>query len=278
MSSSTRQTLQERVQKAIIQYAFFRWESATLLALTVILTTLFLTAWLIPAIPMPAWPWLATLLGGLLGEAALVYSSLTDPETGRRVVENLLRSEFHPERLQDKRLQQQINEALDYRGRIEAAIREKQDTVLKDNLAETARQIDEWLENIFNLAQRLDKYRQDRQILDRDYERAVKRLDQLQRQAPQEEDRAVKEQIEINIRGLERQIDTIESLHRTMDRARLQLENTLSALGTLYSQTMLVGAKDIDSGRARRLRQEIAEEVEELNDVLLAMDEVYAVQ
>jgi hypothetical protein len=56
------------------------------------------------------------------------------------------------------------------------------------------------------------------------------------------------------------------------------LENTLSALGTIYSQTMLIGARDIDSGRARRLRQEIVEEVEDLGDILAAMEEVYATQ
>jgi hypothetical protein len=39
---------------------------------------------------------------------------------------------------------------------------------------------------------------------------------------------------------------------------------------------MLVGAKDIDSGRAKRLRQEISEEVQELDNILVAMDEVYA--
>jgi hypothetical protein len=61
-----------------------------------------------------------------------------------------------------------------------------------------------------------------------------------------------------------------------MERAQLQLETTLSSLGTIYSQTMLVGAKDIDSGRAKRLRQEISEEVQELDHILVAMDEVYA--
>ena len=38
---------------------------------------------------------------------------------------------------------------------------------------------------------------------------------------------------------------------------------------------MLVDVKDIDSGRAKRLRQEIKDEVVEINDLLLAMDEVY---
>jgi hypothetical protein len=41
---------------------------------------------------------------------------------------------------------------------------------------------------------------------------------------------------------------------------------------------MLAGAKDIDSSRAQRLRHEIADEVTELNDMLLAMDEVYTAE
>jgi hypothetical protein len=36
-----------------------------------------------------------------------------------------------------------------------------------------------------------------------------------------------------------------------------------------------VGAKDIDSGRAKRLRQDIADQVVGLEDILTTMDEVY---
>ncbi len=60
-----------------------------------------------------------------------------------------------------------------------------------------------------------------------------------------------------------------------MQRAELQLESTLSALGTVYSQTLLVGAKEIDSGRAQRLRQDIADQVQGLEDILTTMDQVY---
>jgi hypothetical protein len=49
-------------------------------------------------------------------------------------------------------------------------------------------------------------------------------------------------------------------------------------MGTIYTQVTLMGAKDIDSGRSRRLRLEISEEVTELSDVLAAMDEVYATE
>ena len=67
----------------------------------------------------------------------------------------------------------------------------------------------------------------------------------------------------------------MDQLQNSMQRAELQLEHTLTAMGTIYSQLLLVGAKDVDSGRVRRLREEVAEEVNGLQDVLDSMDEVY---
>lgn len=269
MANKARQDLEKRAQQAMLQHAVFRWESAMVIALTLLLAALGPN--LIEAVP--GWAW---LVGGLVAEAAIIYSSYTDPETGRKVVAEMLQDEFHPEVLEDRRLQEQVQEALDYRSRITAAIRERRDSVLKDNLTETARQIDEWLESIYSLAQRLDRYRQEREILERDRTRAEQRIDQLEKQAKVESDPQVIEQIAFTVDGMRRQVETIRTLDNTMERAQLQLESTLSALGTIYSQTMLVGAKDIDSGRAKRLRQDIASEVEELDNILVAMDEVYA--
>jgi chromosome segregation ATPase len=224
-------------------------------------------------IPLDPWIW---LLGGGVLEGLLVYSSLSDSEQNRQVIAKMLKDEFHPERLADKKLQEQVQEALDYRSRITTAIRERKESVLKDNLSATAGQIDEWLESIYNLAQRLDRYQQEKKILERDKKRAIARINELSQKLSREEDTAVRSQIETTTSNLQRQYNTILQLENTMERAELQLETTLSSLGTIYSQTMLVGAKDIDSGRAKRLRQEISEEVQELDSILIAMDEVYA--
>ncbi|MEZ4594690.1 MAG: hypothetical protein R3D55_26625 [Chloroflexota bacterium] len=272
--SKAREALEERVQKAIWQESFVRWESAVVLALTAMLTTF--SAVGVPVVDfVPFWGW---LLGGVLAEAGLVYSSVLDPEFGRRVVSKMLKNEFKPERLNDKKLQQQINEALDYRSRIEKGIRERTDSVLKDELTETAGQIDDWLENIYDLAQRIDRYQQEREILHRDRVRAESRLAQLHADFDRAQNPAIKEQIQTTMNSLERQLQTLQTLEATIQRARLQLENSLTHLGTIYSQTMLVDAKDIDRGSARRLRHEIAEEVTELNDLLVSMDEVYTAE
>ena len=269
MANEAREPLEKRAQKAMLQHAFFRPESAIVISLTLLLAVL------APNIIefIPSW---AYLLAGTVAELALVYSSYSDPETGRKVVAEMLNSEFKIEELSDPQLQQQMENALDYRTRVNAAIRERRDTVLKDNLTETARQIDEWLESIYNLARRLDRYRQQKSILERDKRRSRKRMEELKLRLQAEDDDAVRGQINETMSSMEMQIETIDALEKTMQRAELQLETTMTALGTIYSQTMLVGAKDIDSGRAKRLQQDIADEVTELDDVLIAMDEVYA--
>ncbi|MCB0037120.1 MAG: hypothetical protein KDE51_23980, partial [Anaerolineales bacterium] len=53
------------------------------------------------------------------------------------------------------------------------------------------------------------------------------------------------------------------------------LDNKLTAMGTIYLQSTLAGAKEIDSSRAKRLQQEISDEVLEMDDILVTMDEIY---
>ncbi len=267
MASESREALEKRVQNAILQESFVRWESAVVIALTLLL-----------AVFMPRYvpfirPWM-WLIGGLVAEIALVLTSLKDPEFGRKVVANLLKHEFQPERLRDRRLQEHINNALDYRSRIEKTIREREDTVLKNELLATASQIEEWLENMYDLAKRIDRYQSDYQILERDRKKAETRRNQLKEDLQREDNPGVRQQMEVTLESLQRQLETLESLDDTIQRAHLQLENSLTNLGTIYSQTMLVEAKDIDSSRARRLRQEIGDEVTQLHDILVTMDDI----
>lgn len=274
MASEGREALEKQVQKAIMQESFFRTESALAIAFFVIMTVLSAVGFLPEFLSfIPSWAWLA---GGAVVEALIVYSSMTDPNFGAKIAAKLLESNFEPGKIRDKKINQGIKEALDYRARIEKAIRERDDSMLKDELAQTADQIDDWLENMYDLANRIDRYQQDRQILERDRQRNDSRIKQLRQQLETEKSQSVKSQVESTLASMERQQETIRSLEDTIKRARLQFENSLVHLGTIYSQTMLFDAKDIDSGRARRLRQEITEEVIELNDMLTAMDEVYA--
>jgi hypothetical protein len=271
MASKEDEQLRDRVQSALIREAIFRPESALVISISLLLAVFAPQVGFLEFIPF--WIW---LVGGLAAEGALVYSSLTDPEFGRKVAEDVLKKEFEPRRLQDPYLQERMDESLDYRVRIENAIRQQDDSLIKDELTQTAAQMDEWLEHIYNLALRIDRYRQEREVLERDYKRTGRRILELEKQLEAEKNPKIQEQIKATLESKKRQLATLEKLSDTIRRAELQFETSHTQLGTIYSQTMLVDAKDIDSGQARRLRLEISGEVDEIQDILLAMDEVYA--
>lgn len=269
MSDDLRTELEKKVLKAHVEHAFFRWESAVTIAATLLSMVGFALAENTIAAGV-------SLAVGTIIESIIVGSSLTDKELKRKVENELTRRKFDIKKIEDRHLQAQFREAQEYQKRIEAAIDEQSSMMLRDELIQTSIQMDDWLDHIYDLAEKISRYRKRQERITLDKNRAWRRIRELQQQYEFEGDTAVKKQVDATIKGLQQHYNALDSVENTMQRAELQLENSLAHLGTIYSQALLVDAKDIDSSRARRLRQEISEEVTELNDVLLAMDEVYA--
>ena len=67
----------------------------------------------------------------------------------------------------------------------------------------------------------------------------------------------------------------LHKLENVMERARFQLESTITAMGTVYSQMMILNSRDVASGRADRLQQDVADQVQALQDIVHTMYEVY---
>lgn len=269
MADNTRPSdeLRRRAMWAMWSYAFFRWESAVVIALVILL------AFFLPQ-PFPWWqPWY-WIAGGVVAELALIYSSFTDPEVGARVVAEMLRETFNPRRLRNPANQARVEKAFQYRAQIEAAIRAQRDSLLREHLQQTARGIDAWITGIYSLAERLDRYQNDA-IIAQDMKTVPQSIAALQARLRNEDDPTVRAQLEATIRDKQAQLESLRSLENLMERADSQLEGTLSALGTVYAQIQYVGAKDIDSGQAQRLRQEIADRVAALQDLVNSVDDVY---
>jgi len=102
-------------------------------------------------------------------------------------------------------------------------------------------------------------------------------LGELAGRLRREDSPEVRAEIEQAIAQKQRQRDTLEKLQDTMEKAAIQLGTTVSALGTVYSQMQLIGARRAEGKRAERLRQDIADQVNSLQDLLATMDEVYRV-
>lgn len=266
---SAREQIERRARRAIVQYALFRWESAVVIA-GAILLSFFLPR---PFPGWPAWGWIAL---AVLAELLIVYTSLTDPETNARVVAELFRRRFNPGEIRDRALREQLEQALDYHERVERLVQQQRGSMLRDRLADTTAQLGDWLENIFRLARQLDAYQAD-PIIRRDRSAVPEDIRRLRARLREEDDPDVRAQLEAALASRESQWRSLEMLDNTMDRARYQLESTISALGTVYSQIQLIGARDVDSDRAQRLRQNIADQVAALHDLMQAISEVYRI-
>ncbi len=268
--TTVRSELQKQAFSATIQYALFRWESAVVIGLTIVLSVLFRR-------PFVWWPPFGWLLIGLIGLGAIVYSSLTDAETNARVLLKLFQEQFDPREINDKELRQSIENALEYQRRIEVLIRRQSPGVMRDRLEDTANQISQWIANIYQLALRLDAYRAD-DLLARERQALPKEIEQLTSQRRVETNADVQAQLDSVLEGKAKHWQTLRALDARMKQASLQMEQSLTALATIYSQVQLVDAQSVASGRAERLQADIQEQVARLNDLVNSINEVYNFQ
>ena len=79
--------------------------------------------------------------------------------------------------------------------------------------------------------------------------------------------------MERTLSGYVEQREQLEALVRLMRRSRLQLDDTLAAMGTIYSQVQMLDAMELDGARATQIADEIEGEVDRLNDLLSAFGE-----
>jgi hypothetical protein len=261
-----RSELQKKARSAILQYAFFRWESAVVLAGTFLLTAL------LPR-PFPWWPVWGWPLLGMLGMAGIFYSSLTDAEANARVVLELLQQRFNPREIADDALRQEVETALTYQQRIETQIRRQRVGVLRDRLEDTANQLSDWIANIHRLAVKLDAYGRD-DLLAQERKTVPEEIESLSSRRDSERDPELRRELERVVESKGKQWQTLRTLDARMKQAELRLEQTMTALSTVYGQIQLIGARDVDGSRAERLEADIREEIDQLDDLISSINEI----
>ncbi len=260
--------IRSRATFEIITYAIFRFESAATIALTILL------AFFVQH-PFDWWQWWYWLIIGAVAEALIIWSSIGDVNTGAQVVAEMFREEFNPGAIKNQKYRAAVQRALDYRTRIEDMIRKSEAGILRDHLQSSTAGISDWIAQIFRLAQRLDAFESDT-FIKQDAASTPRDISELALRVQREHDPNVRAQAQHVLDSKKEQMANIEKLNTTMENAELQLDATLTALGTVYSQLMLIHSKDdIEDSRSQRLQSDIAEQITQLNDLQGAMDEVY---
>ncbi len=261
-----RRNIDQRALGAMLSNAFFTWPSAVNIAFFLVMYFL---------VPLPfafwqSWMWLAA---GLLAEAAYLVATVTDPEAGRRAVAQMLTEKFNPSTIHNLSARQRMQKAIEYKTLIDKFVA-AQGGALKVSLEQTAGEINDWIARIYRLAKNIDTF-ESNSIIDRDRRSVPTELADLKRRLNAETDPGIKAELNEAIQIRQRLSDNLQSIANTAKRAEIQMDNTLAQLGTVYAQMQLIDAKDLDSGRAQRLRDSIREEIASLSDTISAMDDVY---
>ncbi len=261
------QTPGKESKKVIIQYALFRVENAVILAGAILLTAFF-------PHPFEWWPIWGWPLLGLLGIGLVFYSSLTNASYNAQLLLRNFQDRFDLSAIRLEDLRQDMQKALEYQQRVDGYLWQKKDDLLWSRPQDTAGQIQDWIENIYQLASQLDTYRRD-ELTKEEMRRLPEEIVQLDLQRTTERDPAVvKEYVQL-LESKEKHLKTLQELDSKMKQAAIHLKQSLSALATVDSQIRLIAAQNVDRGGSDRLRADIQEQVNRLSDLINSINEVY---
>ena len=266
---ATNTEARQKVFGTLITSALLRWETLVTLMVTAILF-LFVQDVSLPFMEWQPWYWLAL---GALAEVVLVASTLNDPEAAEQALAEDFEREYDLRNIHNRISRERLRDAFEYRRNMlkladvaRGSMRTRQRTLISG--------INDWIAHMYNLATRIDHF-ENNDLAARDLQRVPRKIASVRRRIDSERDNHTRSDLEQQLKLLQRQLVSLEASASIIKRAEIQLESTLSALGTVYAQMSLLGAKDSDGARGQRLSIEIKDEIDKLQDTIDAMDEVH---
>ena len=241
----------QKVFGTLLANALLRWETLVTLMVTLILF-LFVGNVSLPFIEWQPWFWL--VLGGL-AETVLVASTLADPEATEQALAEDFEREYDLRNIRNRISRERLRDAFEYRRNMlkladaaRGAMRTRKRTLISD--------INDWIAHMYNLANRID-YFEDNDLAARDLQQVPRKIAEVKRLIKNDKNEQTRRDRMQQLELLQKQLMSLEASARTIKRAEIHLESTLSALGTVYAQMSLLGTKDTGSTRGQRLSIEI---------------------
>jgi hypothetical protein len=267
---SERDEMRRRVFGTLLRNAVFRWESMITLLLTLVLFfgvggfTLF-------GVTFPALVW---LILGAGAEGILLWSTLTDPEETDEAMAREFESQYDLAIIRNNTSRERLRSAMDYRRNMLAMVKQH-NAGMRVQFRETIAQVNDWIAAMYDLAMHIDNF-ESNPIVERDLKRVPDQIRSVRTRIELETDERVRGDLERQLKLLEQQQMNLQQTQNSVKRAEIQLESTLSSLGTVYAQMSLLGTKGgVDGSKQQRLRLEIQDEVNNLQDTIEAMEEVH---
>ncbi len=252
-----RTEIREQAPSAYVQYAIFRWESAIVLAGTLLLSVFL-------AQPFPGWPLWGWPLLGALALAGVIYSSVTDPETNARVLWQLLRERLNPDHIKDPQLQEEVETAFTYQRHIEAEILRSRGKP-QGALEPIADELITWVAQLFQLARYVDTYGRDYRIEERKQQMAAE-LQSLGGRRQFERNPEILNRLDQAMKAMEKEKELLVTLETQIREGERQLEQHLTLLEHVRRAVeALTGEREVGEEQFARLETEIHEYVAQVS-------------
>ncbi|GAB4321537.1 MAG: hypothetical protein Kow00117_10720 [Phototrophicales bacterium] len=259
--------IRSRAVGAVLQRAIFSWQ----VGITVIFTLLLFA--LAPQ-PFDGWQNWFWLVGGGLTAGAFILSTLTDEEATQEAIARQFEQQFDLGQIKNRVSRKRIEDAMEYRRNM-MTLAKRARGALRASLLQSVEDVNDWIAHMYSLALHIDSF-EENELVERDRRMVPQQLDKVRIRMEREQDPEVRRELERQVQQLEQQLANLEATVNGVKRAEIQLETTLSSLATVYAQMSRLGTKEVDSGRAQRLRLEIQDEINSLQDTIEAMDDVQA--
>ena len=175
-------------------------------------------------------------------------------------------------RLKNKQMRAQVKQARSYQSQIDALLRAQPSRANRPHLQNIQQKVNEWTQAVQDLAICLDRFQHDR-LIRRDFGTLSQTLKALERRLDQEKNPEIRERLKQTTIHRQNQLSMLTRLGETTKAAEVEIEHTLSALGTVYLQ-LVTGQSTEQVADYSRLSEEADEQIHVLRDYLEALQEV----
>jgi hypothetical protein len=169
-------------------------------------------------------------------------------------------------------LQSKVNAARMYQKQINSMAQSSREPLRKSRLNDLSTQVSDWVGSVEAMARQVDDfYRND--VIQNDLKTVPESVRTLTRQLSNEQDPAVRAQIERTMGARASQLKSLQTLQSRIRQSEVQLESTIAHIGTIYSQALAIQSTD-QIADYDHLSKEVDEQAKTLRDQLEALEEV----
>jgi hypothetical protein len=268
---SEKENVRQKVLGTLMLNALLRWETFVTLLISMILF-IGVGDFQLLSLTLPSWFWL--VLGGA-AQGALLWSTLTDPEETQQAIAKEFESKYDLAHVRNTVSRERLKKAMEYRRNM-MMLQKQRKGAGRAQFDDTVTDVNDWIALMYDLALHIDSF-EGNTLFVADYKMVPQQIEKVKVRIERESDERVRADLEAQLKLLEQQRLNLEATRNGIRRAEIALESALSSLGTLYAQMSLIGTKagGTDSSRAQRVRLEIRDEINSLQDTIDAMDEVH---